>query len=143
MDKYTTNFKMKVYLAGKFANKRSLALKRNQIQALGHAITFDWISHECHDPTSSKQLGECARKDLRGVSNADVVMVVMDDPKYSYRGTFTEIGAAIALKKKLILVSPNNPDAYYYSNIFWHHPHIDRVDTWVQGKTKLVQYFPF
>jgi hypothetical protein len=54
----------------------------------------------------------------------------MDDPDYSYRGTFTEIGASLALKKPLVVVCPDDEKKHSCTtNCFFHHPNIMQVQT--------------
>lgn len=53
-----------------------------------------------------------------GVQNADVVIALMDDPKYPYRGTLFELGVALGLNKRVFVVTPYlkfDPE-----NVFFH-----------------------
>lgn len=121
---------MKLYLAGKWADRNgSMGEKRDSLKAAGHEITHDWMTFEV--PTRDhRQLGVMAVKDIEGVQAADAVVIVMDDPDYSYRGSFSELGASLALGKPICMVSPPGSGYGFKGNVFWHHPHIMYVETW-------------
>lgn len=121
---------MNVYLAGKWADRHGhLAEKLKSLQEAGHTITHNWMTFEV--PTKDhKHMGIMAFKDIQGVCDADAVVLVMDDKTYTYRGTFSELGAALATKKRTCIVSPPGEDYAFKSNVFWHHPAINHVRTW-------------
>ena len=93
---------------------------------MGHTITHDWTTNETPSRTP-EILGNFAKLDIDGVVNADCLIAIMDDPEYMYRGTFTEIGAAIAIGKKIYVYCPND-NAKCLTNCFIYHPAIIRVD---------------
>jgi nucleoside 2-deoxyribosyltransferase len=78
---------------------------------------------------SAESQSQYAVRDVEGVASADAVVIVMDHPTYAYRGTCTELGAALGLKKSVIMVSPER-EAAFKSNVCWHHPSILHVKTW-------------
>ena len=119
---------MKFYIAGKYAHRKLLGLKRDELIKLGNEVTHDWMSYELPKRTH-KTMGMYAHNDIRGVTNADVVIFVMDDDSYAYRGTFTELGAALALRKPIIMYTPEGTQ-YCKTNVFWHHPSIHHHQTW-------------
>jgi hypothetical protein len=59
-------------------------------------------------------------------------LAVLDDDKYAYRGTFTEVGCAFGQNKSVVILCPGtstklSDDRYEYShycmtNVFFHHP---------------------
>ena len=73
-----------------------------------------------------------ATKDINGVREADAVIIVMNDLEYSYRGSFTELGTALALNKPVLMVSPGSVEdsAGFKTNVFWHHPAITYASKW-------------
>jgi nucleoside 2-deoxyribosyltransferase len=112
---------MKIYLAGKWADRANIRTIMDSLEAKGHTITHDWTSHENENDRSPEYLKRCAHLDIEGVRNAELIIVLMTDPKYAYRGSFTEIGAAVALRKHVHIVCPD-PNAYCRTNCFFFHP---------------------
>ena len=118
---------MRIYLAGKWGDRTSIRKIMNRLTEQKHEITHVWPDNEDVKDTPD-ELGECARLDIEGVRNAEVVIVLMTDPKYAYRGSFTEVGAALALGKPLYIVCPFK-DGYCKTNCFFWHPGIIHVNS--------------
>ncbi len=51
-------------------------------------------------------MGHFAKKDIGGVVDADFLIIVMDNKDYDYRGTFSEIGVALASPKPRLSLLP-------------------------------------
>ena len=125
----------KIYIAGKWSEKEKLQKKILDLIAQGHTITHDWTRFES-DPNNSFQ--SMADHDVNGVINADIYIGIMDDDQYPYRGTFTELGVALATQKirsdyKIYIVCPSffiKKKAYYATNCFFHASGIEYVPTW-------------
>lgn len=107
----------KIYLAGKFHDEQMPSRMADLIK-LGFSITHDWTVNK------DVPMVEAAVLDINGVKECNTLIAVMDDENYSYRGTFTEIGCAIGLGKRIIIVNPNK-NADCVSNCFYHHPRIE------------------
>lgn len=122
---------MKIYLAGKYSDRENLGKKRDQLISKGHKITHDWMTFELPS-RSHEHLGIYAKNDIQGVIDADLLLIIMDDKKYTYRGSFTELGAGLALNKRILIVAPDG-EYYFKTNCFWHHPSIHYVKTWDQA----------
>jgi len=131
---------MKVYVAGKFTDKEKIRGYMDELEKLGHTITHDWTSFKptydeddlfMGDENQGEDMEQSAIHNIQGIRDADAVVCIMEDKKYAYRGTFTELGCAIGLKKEIILMCPE-PDAICRTNCFFHHPDITRVDYWTQ-----------
>lgn len=114
---------MRIYLAGKWVDKAEIRKVMDDLEAKGHTITHDWTSYETSDERTPEYLGNCAHNDIEGVRNAELVIVLMTDPKYPYRGSFTEIGAACALGKPVRIVCPFD-EGYCRTNCFFWHQNI-------------------
>ena len=127
---------IKIYVAGKWSDKTYINSIIDHLEQLGYSITHNWtkVENVTRDPIS---LGEMAILDINGVKNADALLVSMTDPDYAYRGTFTEIGCALALDKKIIIVSSDIDQTiktpYYSTNCFYHHPNIIHVKKWTDA----------
>lgn len=119
---------MKIYLAGMWCDRVNIRKIMAEIEeAHGHRITHYWPDME-NGPNTPEFLGNCAKDDIIGVKNADVVIILMTDPKYPYRGTFTEIGAALALEKRIFIVGCPE-ESYAKTNCFFWHPNIEYAST--------------
>lgn len=119
---------MKLYIAGKFSEKDLTRTYMEEVIKLGHTITHDWTSFEKEgDETERMRLS--AEKDIQGVRDCDCMVALLTDPKYAYRGSFTEIGCGLGLNKKVIVVNPDD-NAYCTTNCFYHHPDIIHVKSW-------------
>ena len=116
---------MRVYVAGRFGDAQRLSDLALRLETeYGCIITHNWMTYETVALASdrSARSAECAEKDFNGVMSADLVFMVMDDLKYAYRGTFTELGMALAANKQVIMVT--NKDCACEQNVFWHMPSI-------------------
>jgi nucleoside 2-deoxyribosyltransferase len=120
---------MKFYLAGKYDDRAHLHEYIKELEVFGYTVTHDWT---IVDPTIEDAEAR-AEKDIDGVAAADWVICVMTDPKYPYRGTCTELGAAIALKKNIIIVNPD-PKADHATSVFYRHHRVKHLNTWEEAR---------
>ena len=122
--------KLRVYVAGCWKKKDELRISMDLLEELNFEITHDWTSVEkkhgadvnTRTRMQTDQDGLYAKADIDGVVNADVVFFIMDQENYVYRGTFCEMGAALASKKPIIVLGPQTIQAS--TNIFYWHPSI-------------------
>jgi nucleoside 2-deoxyribosyltransferase len=139
------NMSKSIYVAGAWIHREKLNIKMNKLKDLGFLITSNWPSFE-DKLTNPDDYAECSIFDIDGVVTADTVLAIMTDPKYPYRGTYTEIGCAIGSGRRIIVVcdgvcshKKNNEcenDKYNLSfshycmeNIFFWDPRIEHVST--------------
>ncbi len=138
-----------VYVAGKWTDKESIRSRMGDVRELGHTITHDWTKVEHTDAPDEMLL--YAFLDVKGVLAADIFIALLEDPKYDYRGTFTELGVALGhkqapaengqlgVRKQVWVVCPNN-DAYARTNVFFQHPMIDHFNSWEACCKALSEY---
>lgn len=119
---------IKLYIAGKWDDKEIIREHMNQMESFGYQITHDWTKNESLT-RNIDDLSNFAKLDIDGVINADIVLVIMTDKTYTYRGTFTELGASIATGKKIVIYCPDK-DSYCCTNCFFHHPNIQHFEQW-------------
>ena len=129
---------MKIYTASGWLFRERIAKINNDLKSKGLNIISTWIEEEAGISTPEDSRIDAIR-DVNQVKECDVLLAIMDDDKYAYRGTWTEIGVAIALNKKIIVVCPGTQNKisdikYEYShycmtNVFFWHPNIIRVKT--------------
>ena len=155
--------KIKIYVAGgwKFRTKiQEIMDLLNEYQEF--EVISGWVGRENGD-RSPNSLSRDAHFDFSEISQSDVVFVVMTDDKYAYRGSFTEIGYAIGIKRPVIIwcdgairsqtvvqdvVTEEQESVdveythYCMSNVFFHHKEITRVDSLVKGIRELKKIVP-
>lgn len=124
-----------VYVAGMWGAKAHIKGMMNDVTTRGHRITHDWTSFETELDGAAK-LALNAEKDIAGVAQCDVFVAIMDDEHYPYRGSFTELGCALGLKKRVIIVCPSQT-ASCRTNCFFHHPAIEHVSSWEDALASL------
>jgi len=90
---------MKIYVAGAFVDKTELRQIMDKVEKLGHEITHDWTSYELVYTDHHERNIKCAKADIDGVIDADLVIAVMTRDEYPYKGTKHELGAAFTMKR--------------------------------------------
>lgn len=107
---------MRIYVAGKWQDREDVRIWHNQLRARGHEITCDWTSHEYPGEGQEHLLTDYALADIKGVQDCDV-LIALFEVEYAYRGAFVEIGAALALGKRILILGHAGD-----SCIFMNHP---------------------
>ena len=107
---------MRIYVATKWERRDRAKGLIQQLIAAGHTITYDWTAQEQDSPRQ-------AVADLHGVATADVVVILAEED-LPYRGTYVELGVALALDIPVWLIGHGLDQC-----LFVHHPHITRM-TW-------------
>lgn len=126
----------RIYIAGAFSEWRAVRNVQAAVQAAGWVLTHDWTASaqaqyegaETADARAERKAHDAVR-DLEGVRSSDAVLVLFTLPKYQYRGTLTELGAALAFGKPVFMVESAGEDAAYRQVAFAHHPSIRRFAT--------------
>jgi nucleoside 2-deoxyribosyltransferase len=87
-----------------------------ELKSHGWERTYTWTAL---DPTKTDDFADVALKEIAGVRDADVLIVLLPGGF----GTHVEIGAALALGKPVILHAPDQKTLETpYRCIFHHHP---------------------
>lgn len=83
------------------------------IESRGHEITADWTKHKPLEsyPDNAQISMEYAAEDLKGVRNCDAFIMV-SDPEGT--GIYIELGAAIALGKKVFMIGPHTSHSVFF-----------------------------
>lgn len=116
---------MKIYVAGKWSERDKIKSIMEMFESRGHTITCDWTKHIAPEKiTNAHDKGLFTKKydwsknedwaqnghktyaeeDLEGVRSCDVLVAYMPTPDIFYKGAWVEIGIAIALNKKIIII---------------------------------------
>lgn len=127
-----------IYVAGGWEFRRQIANINADLRAQNFRVVSGWIGRDACGKKTPQDLASDAQFDIDEVTEANVLLAIMDDSKYAYRGTFTEIGCALGQKKTVIIVCPGMSQItventsypfYCMSNVFFWHPNIYRVNT--------------
>ena len=124
----------KFYLIGKFSTKDKIRELIKEVENIGFHVTHNWTLEENFTCPKSEQV----ENDINGVIAADFVIAIIDNKKYHYRGSFSEIGCALGLDKQVYLVT-NNLEEGSAQHCFLFHKNIIRFQTW-KGLTKFLKY---
>ncbi|HTV54774.1 MAG TPA: nucleoside 2-deoxyribosyltransferase [Terriglobia bacterium] len=104
------------YLATAKDRGEELATLVDTLKSHGWERTYAWNGE---DEGGTAQFSDVAVKELKGVADADVLIVLLPGG----RGTHVEIGAALALGKPVVIHSPNRDILVKpYPCAFHYHP---------------------
>jgi len=84
---------MKFYIASKLENAENVKRLASVLKARGWTHTYDWTQHGSVQHEGEKQIAEVAENEIKGVIEADIVVVLLPGG----RGMHAELGAANAL----------------------------------------------
>lgn len=109
---------MKIYLAASWPRRDEARHIATRLKAVGHTLTADWWNDE--DISGGYANGvatmpsERAARDLQAVRDADAVVCLTGDT-LTKGGRHSEVGAALALGKRVFLIGPKE-------QVFHQHP---------------------
>jgi len=86
---------VKFYIASKLENYEQVQDLAELLKNFGWEHTYDWTVHGSIKETNMETLKSVGQKEIDGVKNADIVIVLTPQG----RGTHVELGIAIALNK--------------------------------------------
>lgn len=120
---------MKIYIAAKFENKTVVRRLHSILRDKGYEITHDWTTEELGDRTgveATSYLRRCAELDVKGVRDADIVLLI-NDPKGF--GLMVELGIAIAERTPVVVIGANLRDTpfFYLDNVICAHDERDAM----------------
>lgn len=108
---------MKVFVAGSINNINSIKDLMKSIKSNGHSIVHDWT-----DQFDERRKQEFCLKDIGGIKESDVLIACMENCRTLCRGTLIEIGIALALNKKIIVIGE-------IDSIYMSHPNVKMFPT--------------
>lgn len=96
---------MKFYIASKLENAATVSYLAAVLkEKFGWEHTYDWTVHGSVQGEGEARLTEVAEYELNGVRKADIVIVLLPGG----RGTHVELGAALALGKRVYIWAETN-----------------------------------
>jgi nucleoside 2-deoxyribosyltransferase len=108
---------MRVYVAGNWNKRKEIRALMDRLEEMGHTITHDWTSYERTYTSDHARNEDCALRDVEGVVGADLLIALLTEPDYAYRGTSSELGAALACRAlrsdrqpAIWIVAPADPE---------------------------------
>lgn len=122
---------MKIYLAGKWEEAETLRVYAQNLRDLGHHITMPWFDIETGEGIDKRS---AAMNDVDGVRTANCCIFIFEK-NLTYRGAYSELGMAIVLGKRIIIVGHGGTH-----NVFTFYPTIEKVTTWNEVQELLKGY---
>ncbi len=113
------------YIATSLKRNPAHNMVRDVLQKDSHTLTYDWTVHGSVKEESYELLREVGQKELMSVAEADIVVVLLPGGF----GTHTELGAALALKKDVIIHS-EDPSVFTLGEktcAFYHHEMVTQI----------------
>ena len=127
----------RVYLASRFARRNELAQLKNELNEAGATVTSTWLDSEGplteRELTSTGRAAAAAQRDLADIADADV-FIAFTEPRSSSQGRggrHTELGVALALGKRVVIVGPRE-------HIFHCLDSIECFPSWAHARTELL-----
>jgi len=133
-----------IYVAGSIVEREELQSKMDILKNLGYTVTSRWPKFE-KELNNLDDYAISSAFDIYGVECAHVVIAIMQNPTYAYRGTFTEIGCALSNinASRIIIINngtcvPNedlkSSPKFKFSHtcmesVFFWHPYIEHVSS--------------
>jgi len=107
---------MNIYVSGKFAHREHVIEIVDLLTVSGHHVnTFDWSVHVSN---TFKKRETGVINNMEDIKLCDILIAVMPNPDSIYKGTWVEIGAALALDKKVVILGRD------IKSIYIAHPNI-------------------
>lgn len=117
---------MLVYLAARFPRRADMLARAGELHADGHVVTSRWVWGD-EGLTDAQR----AQDDIHDLSRAEVVVSFTEPPEvYSTGGRHVELGLALALRKRVVVVG-------HRENVFHHLPQIEFYDLWEMARAAL------
>uniref|UniRef100_A0A6M3K5D4 Putative nucleoside deoxyribosyltransferase n=1 Tax=viral metagenome TaxID=1070528 RepID=A0A6M3K5D4_9ZZZZ len=105
------------YLGGKYEERHQIKDMAHKLVEMGYEWTCDWTKH--WDLTFAQFY---AQEDIKGVLDADFVIFKKDND-HKYKGTWVEMGAALASGKPVYIVGHAGD-----SCLFIKHPLVEQFE---------------
>ena len=125
--------KLNIYLAGGWKFRADIAPIKLQLESKGYNVVSHWMERE-NGIVTPDDFQHNANMDIKEVIESNILVCIMTDSKYAYRGTFTEIGCALGQNMPIIIVCPGTKTKlsdnkwefshYCQYNVFYWHKNI-------------------
>lgn len=118
---------MRIYLSGAWSARTQVRDRAAELEQHGqHTVIERWF-----DAPAGARVDVDNLVGFDGVKNCDVVIALADNPHYPYQGTLFELGMAVALSKRVIVLLPTGGDKGSVGTcIFLRSNRVSRVYGW-------------
>lgn len=127
----------KIYIAARYARREELIPLAQQLEQAGAAITCRWLfadggSLAGEDLSPAERGGQLAKMDFEDVQQADICLAFTEpsDNPAGRGGRHTELGIALALGRRVVLVGPRE-------HVFHCLPQIEHYENWETARQSL------
>ena len=105
---------MKVYISGSSLDCGKMRMHFKMLSTIENIeVIQDWTTLE-RLPLNKTSYSDASISILDKIKETDTLLAIMDCPTRSYRGTFSEIGMALALGKKIIVFNPSDTPVFSF-----------------------------
>lgn len=111
---------MKLYIGGKFEERKIIRGFIERAKAAGFPVTVDWTRHTKKSPG---EFPKYAVEDIRGVADADVGIFYFKN-QLDYKGSLVELGVCLGRGKPALLIGEGAEFC-----IFFYHPLVFRFNS--------------
>ncbi|HPA71675.1 MAG TPA: group-specific protein [Spirochaetota bacterium] len=115
---------MKFYLASSLANSVNADRVINYLIWKEWMVTYDWTSHGAVE--GARLMEDVSQKEIAGVREADVFFLLLP----GRHGSHVELGAALALRKPVVILSPSQ-DLLFQDELafsfYWHPSVVEKI----------------
>lgn len=116
-----------VYLAARYDHLSLMQQYKHRLEQGGFVVTSRWVNgkHEAQEGWKYANSALCALEDYEDIHTCDWVVSFTEQPtaKSTRGGRHVELGIALALNKRCIVIGPRE-------NVFHYLPQIVRYETW-------------
>ena len=132
---------LRFYIATRLERAEEHRRLAEMLRGIGWELTYDWTVHGSVQREGPERIAEVAAAEMRGVRDADVVVVLLPGG----RGTHAELGMALAWAKVVVIVA--DPEDGFVGQdertcAFYHAPGVvrwegtlERLVEWLHGCT--------
>lgn len=112
------------YLAGRFGRKEEFLECKEQLEAVGESVRARWLTEESDMRlVDAEERTRIAIMDAEDVTKSDGILAFTEDPESRQNGNnrggrHVELGLALALNKRVVVIGPRE-------NVFCYLPNIE------------------
>ncbi|WP_201714024.1 nucleoside 2-deoxyribosyltransferase [Rossellomorea arthrocnemi] len=112
---------MKFYIASSFKNKDLVRYVSERLKQSSFTHTYDWTKNE--RASTVEELQHIGQNEKDAIIDSNMVIIILPGGK----GSHVELGIALALRKRVILYSPND-EVHDFANTttFYHLPEVEK-----------------
>lgn len=131
----------RIYLAARYSRRDELVQYAMRLRAQGHVITSRWLQghHQVDDQGLSAEADPTDRtrfalEDWSDLKGAEIVISFTEPPRSSNSrgGRHVELGAALALAKRVVVIGPRENVFHCLPQVEWYPDWRTFCATWLE-----------